>query len=79
MSLRRLLSTTGTKCGIRFISSVKDEDLLTSKILRNKEIRRIEVGYARKLLAISAVGVAAGYYYFEYIHEDPIEYLDDDK
>jgi hypothetical protein len=79
MCVRRLLCTTGTKCGIRFMSSVKDEDILTSKILRNKEIRRIEVGYAKKLLAISAVGIAVGYYYFEYIHEDPIEYIDDDK
>lgn len=79
MSVRRLLCKTGTKCATRLMSSVKDEDLLSSKLLRNKEIRRIEVGYAKKLLAISTVGIAAGYYYFEYIHEDPIEYYDDDE
>lgn len=61
------------------MSSVKDEDILTSKRLRNKEIRRIEVGYAKKLLAFSTVMIAIGYYYYEYIHEDPIEYYDDDE
>ena len=75
---KRLLLNSGTNSMVRFMSSVKDGDILTSKVLRNKEIRRIEVSYAKKLLAVSTVGIAIGYYYFEYIHEDTVEYYDDD-
>lgn len=75
VSMRHLVRNT-TKLKARFISSFDSDDAIAAKNKYITDMRRKESGYMKKLVAVSVVGLIAGYYYLVHVVDYPEEFCD---
>ena len=76
--MRRLVRHT-TNVRARLMSSSNGDDLMSAKDKYVRDMRRVESGYMKKLMALSIVGLLAGYYYIVHVVDYPEEFCDEEE
>ena len=77
-TMRRFVRNT-TNLRARLMSSSNSDDVMSAKNKYISEMRRKESGYMKKLMAVSIVGLVAGYYYLVHVVDYPEEFCDEEQ